>query len=308
MRKPGFTISTPPGQRKAMIGVARELERRGFPHLFCPHEYARPSQSPAPYDSLSLCTAVIQATHTIKVGSGLAVTRTRHATDMAAAATFNGEISDGRFYLGLGVGYDSVLQRFGIAPVRPIEHLRRYLADLRTAAAAEPLPPILLGALRRGMLRLAGEIADGALAANWALSHVPESLKEIPAHKRDTFIIGNIAPVWVSDDRGEGLAVMRRLLAAYIRIPTYAAYFREAGYHDEVTHVQAALAQDDRAAAEACIPLRMAEDIGIFGAPAEVREKIAAWWAAGVEWLTLSTLYPSRNRPEAIMRVAQIFE
>lgn len=308
MRKPGFTISAPPGQRKAMIEVAQELERRGFPHLFCPHEYARPYQSPAPYDSLSLCTAVIQATHAIKVGSGIAVTRTRHPTEMAAAAAFNCEISDGRFYLGLGPGYDPVLQRFNIPPEKPLGHMRSYLAQIRAAAPDQPLPPIILAALRKKMTRLAGEIADGALAANWALSHLPKSLQEIPAPKRDTFIVGNIAPVWVSDDRREGLAVMRRLLAAYMQIPTYSRYFAEAGYAEVVERVQAARARQDRAAAEACIPDRMAEDIGIFGAPAEVREKVAAWWAAGVEWLTLSTLYPTRNRPEAIMRVAQIFE
>ena len=51
----------------------------------------------------------------------------------------------------------------------------------------------------------------------------------------------------------------------------------------------------------------MAEDIGIFGTPSQVREKVDAWEAAGVT-LTVSTLLTIKNQPEAVRRVAAMFD
>ena len=307
MEKPGFILNAPPGQRKAIIEAAQELERRGFPHVLCPHEYARPHEAQAPYDCLSLCTALAQATQTIRIVSGVAVTYTRPPADMAAAASFNYEISDGRFMLGLGSGYKTVLERFGIKTEPPIPHMRRYVEELRAAATEQPLPPILLAALRRRMAALAGGIGDGLIGGNWALSHVPVTLASIPAPQRDRLIIANVAPVYLCDDRAEGLAFMRRLCAAFVRIPTYAAYFSEAGYQEEVERAQSAFATGTSEAADA-ISERMAADIGIFGPPNDIRDRVEAWRAAGVNWLTLSTLYPIRDRAAAVIRVATIFE
>ena len=307
MEKPGFILSAPPGQRKAIIEVAQELERRGFPHVLCPHEYARPHDAQAPYDCLSLCTALAQATQTIRIVSGVAVTYTRPPADMAAAASFNHEISDGRFMLGLGSGYKTVLERFGIKTDQPIPHMRRYVEELRAAATEQPLPPILIAALRRRMAALAGEIGDGLIGGNWALSRVPVTLASIPAPQRDRLIIANVAPVYLCDDRAEGLAFMRRLCAAFVRIPTYAAYFSEAGYQEEVERAQSAFATGTSEAADA-ISERMADDIGIFGPPNDIRDRVEAWRASGVNWLTLSTLYPIRDRAAAVIRVAKIFD
>ena len=154
MLKPGFLITAPPGQRKAVVDVAQELEHRGFSHIFCPHDTtpAVLHGVAAPYDSLSLCTAMIQATNRIKVGSGVAITYTRHPAEMAAAAAFNHEISGGRFYLGLGPSHDIILKHFNIESEKPLGHMRSYVAQVRAAAAGQPMPPIILGALRRKMV------------------------------------------------------------------------------------------------------------------------------------------------------------
>ncbi len=317
MLKPGFLITAPPGQRKAVIDVAQELEHRGFSHIFCPHDTtpAVLHGVAAPYDSLSLCTAMIQATNRIKVGSGVAITYTRHPAEMAAAAAFNHEISGGRFYLGLGPSHDIILKHFNIESEKPLGHMRGYVAQVRAAAAGQPMPPIILGALRRKMVHLAGEIADGVLGANWALSHVPESLNEIPKAKPDTFLMGHIVPVWICEDRREGLSVFQRWIAYAMTMANYARYYREAGYVEEVERSTAATSVNDTAAAEAAISERMAEDIGIFGTPPQVRERIEEWQAAGVNWLTLQPVYSSRasfsskkGYPAAIMALADIFK
>ncbi len=308
MRKPGFILSPAPGQRKAMIDVAQELDRRGFPHVLCPHEYAGAATAVAPYDSLSMCTAVIQATKRMKVASGVAVTYSRPPHDMAAAAAFNHEISDGRFSLGLGVGYDGILRRFGIESEPPLPHMRRYVAAMQTSAPDEVLPPVILAALRPGMMRLAGEIADGMVGGCWALSYVREALAAIPEAKRERFIVANIVQVYPCEDRSEGLAFMRRLLGAFMKMPSYPQYFIAAGFADEVERAGAALEIDDREALWASISDRMAEEMGIFGNASTMRGKVEEWQAAGVNWLTLSTIFADKDRAGTILRVADVFD
>ena len=312
MPKPGILVFAEPGDRKTAIEVAQKLERRGFPHVVCPYDYAVPqgdwiSGISEVYDSLSLCTAILQATKTLIVESGITVTYMRHPADLAGAASFNHEISDGRYLLGLGTSHDSILERFGIQPQKPLAHMRDYVERIHAAAPRQPLPPILIGALRRKMTHLAGEIAEGALGGNWPLSYVPELRKEIPAAKRDTFRLENIAPIWITNDRDEGLAFVRRFLGLHMRLPNYTSFFIEAGYEEEARRGMAAVEADDTAAIDASISERMADDIGIFGSVPQIRDKVEAWQAAGVT-LTVSTLYTSPDQPDAIMRVAKMFD
>ena len=312
MPKPGIMLGAEPGHRKAAIAAARELEQRGFPHVFCPYDYGLPegdwiSNIAEVYDALSLSSAILQATHEIRVGTGISVTYMRHPADVAAAASFNHEISDGRFLLGLGPGPNEFLQRFDIQPGRPLAHMRRYVEHLRAAAPRQPLPPLLLSAVRPRMICLAVEIADGPLGANWALSYMPTLLNEIPAEERQRVAIENIAPIWITDDRTEGLAFMRRFLGLHMHLANFRAYFALAGYEEEVQRAEAALATGDTAGIEAAISERMAEDIGIFGTRSQIREKVDAWQAAGVT-LTVSPLLTIKNQPEAVGRVAELFD
>ena len=312
MPKPGFIISARTGQRKQVVELAQELDRRGFPHVFCPHDYSpiltSKGTKPPPYDALSLTTAVIQATKQIRVGSGIAVTYTRHPVEMAAAAAFNHELSDGRFVLGLGIGHADVLTRYGIPSERPIPHMRRYVAEVKEAAADWAMPPIILAVLRRKMTYLTGEIADGFLANNWALPHFPTTLKEFPGTQPEGFIRGAIVPAYVSEDRSEGLAAVRHVLSFYLRMNNYVEYYREVGYGEDAERGLAALAAGDDEAMLNSISEEMAEGMGIIGTASQVRDKVEQWQAAGIEWLTLSALQASGSQYDSIMRIAKIFD
>ena len=238
MSKPGFIVAAEPGARKAAIEVACELERRGFPQVLCPYDYGLPegewvANIAELYDALSLSTAIVQATNEIRVGTGISVTYLRHPADTAAAASFNHEISDGRFVLGLGTGVDEILRRFDIQLERPLAHMRRYVERLRAAAPRQPLPPIHIAAVRRRMIRLAAEIADGALGANWApFRYVGVSQGDPGGEERQRFVLGNVAPIWITDERAEGLAFVRRFLGLHMGLASFRAYFAEAGYEE----------------------------------------------------------------------------
>ena len=315
MQKPGFIISAPWGQVRSVIELIQELDSRGFPHVFCPHNYMPTLEStrtppPPPWDCISLCTAAIQATKQIKIASGIAVTYTRHPAEMAAGALFMNELSNGRFYLGLGPGHDNILHRFGFQTEKPIAHLSKYLTELRATAASadKPLPPIILAAVRHKMTHFAGEAAEGVVANMWPLSQVQSFLKEIPAEKRDRFIIGNLVPTWVSDDRREGMAAIKRTIGFYMSMPNYVHFYREAGYAEEADRAIPAVAKLDWEGMYAAVSDKMAEDMGIFGTPKQVREKVEEWQAAGINWLTLSALQSTKSQYESIMSVARLFE
>ena len=310
--KPGVLVSAQPGERRAAIEVAQQLDRQGFDHILCPYDWAVPEGDwvdsiAEVYDSLSLCTAILQATNAITVGSGISITYMRHPADLAGAASFNHEISGGRFRLGLGTGHEAILAPFGIAWQKPLGHMRGYVEQLRAAGRGQPLPPIWVAALRRKMTRLAGEIAEGTLGANLPLSYAPSLQQELPEAKRAAFTFANIAPIWINEDRDEGLAFVRRFLALHMALPNYTGFFTEAGYGEEVQRAQAALAAGDQSAVEAAISERMAEDVGIFGSRTQMRDKIAAWQAAGVT-LTVSTLWASEYQPDAVARVAALLQ
>lgn len=289
-----------PGRRHATLELARDLERRGFAGLYCPSFG----------DGMGLCEALALSTSTIPFGTSIANIYTRHAYDYAQSAAFIHELSNGRFRFGVGVSHAPTNAWFGVPSGRPLADMRRFVADLRTGAArAGALPPLVLAALRRPMVQLAGELADGAVWANAARSHMPASLQALPASaRREDFFIGNMIPTCVSDDRAAAAAVLRRVLRSYVMLPNYQQYWIEAGYEDEMRAVQRAVAEQRTDDIAKCMSDRWLEDVTLFGSPSRVRDGVAAWRAAGVK---TPILVPSSTRGgqfEAINEIGAIFD
>ena len=297
MTKPALSFAAVPGRRRATIALAQEIEGRGFAGLYCPSFG----------DGLALCEALAFATTTIEFGTSIAHIYTRHAYDFAQTAAFIHEISGGRFRFGVGVSHAPSNAWLGVQAGKPIPDMRRFVADLRTGAARTgELPPVVLAALRRPMVALAGEIAEGAVWANAARSHMHASLQALPASvQRETFFVGNMIPAVVCDDRAAGAAVMRRVLRGYVQLPNYQQYWIEAGYADEMHAIQQAIAErrtDD------ILPLmsdRWLNDVTLFGPPARIRDGVEAWRAAGVK---TPILVPSSTRGGQMEAMQEIFE
>jgi 5,10-methylenetetrahydromethanopterin reductase len=132
-----------------------------------------------------IVAAVLQATERIEVGTGILNPYTIHPSELAMLAATLDELSGGRFALGLAAGAPSFLRWVGIDQTRPLRAMRETVAAVRALLAGERGPldgeflrftgeaylrfraprvtPIYLGAMSPGMLRLAGEVADGAL-------------------------------------------------------------------------------------------------------------------------------------------------
>jgi probable F420-dependent oxidoreductase len=297
VQKPYLFANDHPGRRAGVVALAREAEARGFPGVF----------SESPGDNLALSLAVLERTERIVVGTGIAGIYLRHPHTMATGASLLEELHPGRFLLGLGASHAPFHEEMGIRYGRPLDDMRRYVRNIRTTTEGVPCPPIVVAALRRRMSALAGEIGDGVMWANAALSHLPYSLAQIPPARRTSLILSNSAPACVSDDRRAALAAVRRYLMFYLKLPNYQNYFVEAGYEEEVAAARSAIDDGDDGAVMAAIPERMASDVALFGTKAEVLERAEAWEAAGITHLVLDCTSASGDRLGAAHEVMDAF-
>jgi len=139
-------------------------------------------------------------------------------------------------------------------------------------------PPIYLAALRPGMLRLAGREADGVIL-NWlAAQDVPRSLAETGPGK------AVVARIFVVPDPDPSTArtVARRLIAAYLTVPAYAAFHRWLGRGPLLQPMWDAWAAGDRRGALAAIPDEVVDKLVVHGDPEACRAHVARYVEHGV--------------------------
>ena len=273
--KPSVSLVAVAGRRRATLELAQRLEQEGFGGIYCP----------SPGDGLALCEALALATREISFGTSIANIYTRHPFDYAQTAAVIHELSGGRFRFGIGVSHGPTHQRLGLKVGRPLEATRKFVEDVRAAAPqVGGLPPLVLATLRRRMVELAGEIAQGAVWANGARSHMAESLRHLPEAARSSpdFFIGDMVPTCIDDDRAAAAAVNRGTLTSYLKLPNYQNYWVEAGYAEEMQAIRDAIARKEDDRIPSLMSDRWLRDVTLFGPASEVRDGIEAWRAAGV--------------------------
>jgi alkanesulfonate monooxygenase SsuD/methylene tetrahydromethanopterin reductase-like flavin-dependent oxidoreductase (luciferase family) len=222
---PAISLVAVPGRRRQTLDIACEIERRGFSGIYMPSRYGNIAQ----------CTGLALATERIPFGTAIAPIYAQTTEEFAVSAAYIHEVSGGRFRFGIGVAHGPMHQRLGISPGKPLADTRAFVDKLKSYEGIGALPPIVLAALRKRMVALAAEIAEGVLFANASLSHMAESLAAIPSAKRKDpdFLIGNMLPVCITDDEAAALALHRRRLVRYVLLPNYPNYWKEAGYGEE---------------------------------------------------------------------------
>ena len=274
--KPAVSLVAVAGRRRPTLELAQRIERERFTGIYCP----------SPGDGLGLCEALAVTTREIPLGTSIANIYTRHAFEFAQTAAAVHELSGGRFRFGIGVSHGPTHKRLGVTPGKPLDDIRRFVDEIRGyTVQVGPLPPVVLATLRARMVALSGEIAQGAVWANGARSHMAESLRHLPeAARRDgSFFVGDMVPTCIDEDLAAAAAVLRRTLVSYVRLANYQNYWIEAGYEDEMRAARAAIARGDEAGVQAAMSDRWLSDVTLFGSAAQVRDGVDAWRAAGVK-------------------------
>jgi len=251
---------------------------------------------------------VLAAAWESRLNLGVAVTPsfTRGPAVMAMSIASVAEAAPGRFTMGLGSSSMPVVERWnGIPFEKPYTHTRDMLRFVKKALAGEKIdevfetfevhgfkiarpvlerPPILLGALRPRMLRLAGEEADGAIL-NWlAASDVAQCANEVGAGKT---IVARLFVI-PTEDTDTARFIARRMISSYLTVETYAEFHRWLGRDEILRPMWDAWAAGERKLANELIPDSVVDELIIHGSYDACREHVARYIDAGVHVPTLA--------------------
>jgi len=289
-----------PGRRAKTLEAVQEFERLGFSGVY----------SPSMADCMGFCQSVAHVTNEIQIGTSIQPIYYRHPAELARAAAYINEISDGRFRLGIGVSHGPMLERHHLSAGKPLTDIRNYVADMRAAEKETgPLPPITLATLRDKMLGLAVEIAEGAVWANGARSHMATQLKAVSEEKRKQgFFVGDMIPTVIDDDEQAAAAVNRKTLIGYIQLPNYRNYWKAAGYVQEMEDAEKAIASGEPGDLTRFMTDKWLSDNTLYGSVSKVRDGVEAWFDAGISTPILVPSSTSGGQMKAIEELMNAFK
>lgn len=308
---PAVSLVAVPGRRKRTLELALEIERRGYAGIYCP----------SLGDAMGLCHSLAHETTRIPFGTSIVNIYSRHAADFASTASYLHEVSDGRFVFGVGVSHGPMLAPMGLEGGRPLGDTRAFVETFRNAPRLGDRPPLVLAGLRKKMVALAGDLAEGVVFANVARSHVPTTLRALSGTRADTeagaagapdasgeFFIGDMIPTCISEDVEAAKAVNRKTLVFYCSLPNYRNYWKEAGYVEEMEAIEKALANKERDRLPDLMSDRWLADCTLFGPATAIREGVEAWREAGVSTPILVPSSTSGGQFEAFEELFSVFD
>jgi alkanesulfonate monooxygenase SsuD/methylene tetrahydromethanopterin reductase-like flavin-dependent oxidoreductase (luciferase family) len=248
----------------AFIGVGKSLEtalqrveqaeRLGYESAYVTHIAAR--------DSVTTLMAYAARSERLRLGTG--VTPIYSRTPVATAQSFGtlDEYSGGRAIIGLGVSHRPAVEAwYGQKIEQPLREMREYVGVVRAILRNEDPPqgetfhshfhfmgfeprpdiPIYLAGLAPGMLRLAGEIADGVVLwlcnPEYIRSTVVPSIAEGRAKagkSPEGFDIVAAVPAAVTSEPDQAKAQLRSELIPYFSLPFYRKMIELSGFGDDL--------------------------------------------------------------------------
>jgi probable F420-dependent oxidoreductase len=262
----------------------------------------------------------------LRLGTAIVPAFTRGPALLAQTAAALAEAAPGQFVLGVGTSSDVIVERWNDIPFEnPYRRTRdvvRFLRQALTGAKVDTVydtfsvrgfrlgrppavvPPILVAALRPGMLHLAGSEGDGAII-NWlSASDVAKVVPEVGPGKE---IVARIF-VCPSEDTEAVRAVGRRMVAAYLNVPVYAAFHEWLGRGPLLQEMWAAWKAGDRKSALAAIPDEVVDDLVLHGSAAQVRTQIERYRDNGVTTPALALVPFGVDLRQAIRDLAPVIQ
>jgi len=248
---------------------------------------------------------------TLRLGIAIIPAYTRGPALLAQHIASICEAAPGRFVMGIGSSSNVIVENWnGIPFEEPYKRTRDVARFLRRALTGEKVsekydgfevngftlrrvpqeqPPILIAALRPGMLRLAGREGDGAII-NWLsaedVATVKPYVEEGGAQKE---IVARIF-CCPNPDAEVVRAGAKRAIAAYLNVPVYADFHRWLGRSEDLEGMWTYWAAGDRKAALDAIPDRVVDELIVHGAPEQCREHIDRYHAMGVTTSAISIM------------------
>src|SRR5215216_5697677 len=263
----------------------------------------------------SFTQAMWLAAHTdaVGVGTGIAWAFTRSPMIIALESLDADEASGGRFRLGLGAGVKRLNETWhGVEYGRPAPHLRETIEAvrliMRKASNGEPIRfegtyhdidikgwvrphapareavPIYTAAVREGMARMAGDVADGLIghpmcSLRWLdevlVANFETGLARSGRGRSDFDFVPTVCCA-ISEDEGAAYEACRRTIAFYATVRTYAPLWELHGFGEAALEVGEAFRSGDLAGMPALVPNEMVDAYCAAGPVDKVRARVEA--------------------------------
>ena len=260
-------------------------------------------------DAVTQAAAAATATNAMRVGTAIVPIQTRDPLLMAQTAHSLAELSDGRFVLGLGTSTKVIVEDWHGRPWgKPVSGTREYVGLVRRLLAGERVTaegtyalrraslgvrsprqvPIHLAALNDAMLRLAGEIGDGAILNFVSPSQVKRSvaiMREARAAAGVTapFEVSIYFRVTVTAKPEAALPRYQQELLTYVLAPVYQNFFAQDGYEALCKSTAELWGRGEREAALSGIPLTFAAERALIGTRTHISGQLREYAAAGMD-------------------------
>jgi probable F420-dependent oxidoreductase len=273
--------------------LVRRAEAAGYTDL-----WSGETNGPDGFTPLSLAAAW---TERVRLGTGVVGVFTRGPALLAQQAAALADATGGRFALGIGASSDRIVEGWNRMPFeRPLTRMSETIDFLREVLdggradggfkleqpPAQPVP-IIVAALRGKMLALAVEKGDGAMTNFLPLAGLPQVVGALDGAPKDFELLCRF--FCIAGERDQVEPLVRFMFASYATVPVYEAFFRWLGYGEQIDEMVAAWKERDRERASAAAPWELIEEIFIFGAPEEMKERLAQFVEGGI---TLPILTP----------------
>ncbi|RMH74746.1 MAG: LLM class F420-dependent oxidoreductase [Actinomyces sp.] len=295
-----------------------ELERLGYTDLWSAEAMGADGLTP-------LALASVWAP-SMRLGTAILPAYTRGPALLAQSAAALADAAPGRFVLGIGSSSNVIVERWnGIPFEKPYQRVRDTVRFVKAAFTGEKItedyetfsirgfrlgvrleqaPPVLVAALREGMLRLAGREGDGAII-NWlSADDVTRVAGIVREENPDAEIVARIF-VAPTPDRKAAVDNGRFAMAAYLNVPVYKAFHQWLGREEVLAEHWEQWEAGDRAGALAKIPEDVVDELIVHGTVEECRAHIERYLDNGVDTAALAILpFPGVDLAEAVRGLA----
>ncbi|MEC7878760.1 MAG: LLM class F420-dependent oxidoreductase [Actinomycetota bacterium] len=260
---------------------------------------------------LPLSLAAVHAPE-LRLGTAIVPAYTRGPALLAQSVATMASIAPGRFAFGVGSSSNVIVEHWnGIPFTDPYKKTRDVVRFLKQALTGEKITvdyetlevkgfrlgiapperkvPILVAALREGMLRLAGREGDGAII-NWLSAEDVKTVAKIVHDQGDDKEI--VARIFVcpNPDTETVLREGKRAIAAYLNVPVYRAFHEWLGRTEQLQDHWNLWDQGDRSGSLEAMPDSVVDELIVHGTPEECRDHIDRYLENGVTTAALMVM------------------
>ena len=262
------------------------------------------------YDAFTPLAFASQWAPQLRLGTAIVGIYGRAPVTLAVQAGTMADLAPDRFVMGIGTSSKVAVEQWnGIPFEKPYQRSRDMLRFLREALAggkvtqqyetfsvegfrldpAPKVPPALaLAALRPGMVKLAAAEA-GIAITNWlAPSDVPK-VRGVAGPECELVARIFVVP---TADAGTARFIGKRMIAAYLTVPVYAAFHEWLGRGEVIAPMLAAWNAGDRKGALDAISDDLVDELVIHGPLEHCRDRVAAYHEAGLDTPVIAIMRP----------------